>query len=179
MRVLVMGSTGSGKSTFARELARRIGAPYVEQDALNWEAGWTNLSQEDPARLRAKITEACAGDRWTCDGNYSAVRDLVLARATHLVWLDYERPVIMGRVIWRSFTRALSGRELWAGTGNREDFRRWLDKEHPIRWAWDTFKHRRQTYERLLEAPETAHLQRHRLRHPREAASLMARLAAE
>ena len=45
----------------------------------------------------------------------------------------------MRRVIWRSFSRAVTGRELWAGTGNREEFRRWLDKEHPIRWAWDTW----------------------------------------
>jgi adenylate kinase family enzyme len=179
MRFLVIGSTGSGKSTFARELARRIAAPYVEMDALNWDPGWTNLSQVDRDRFRARVTEALSGERWTCDGNYSAARDIALARATHLVWLDYSRPVIMRRVIWRSFSRAISGRELWAGTGNREEFRRWLDKEHPIRWAWDTFHHRRGVHEQLLAAPQAGHLKRYRLRHPREAAPAMARLAAQ
>jgi len=47
--------------------------------------------------------------------------------------------VVMRQVLWRSFSRALSKRELWPGTGNKELFRRWLDKEHPIRWAWDTW----------------------------------------
>lgn len=32
------------------------------------------------------------------DGGYSSIRDILYRRATHLVWLDYERPVIMA--VW-------------------------------------------------------------------------------
>lgn len=179
MRALLVGSTGSGKSTFARALAARIDAPYIELDALNWDPNWTNLSQADPDKFRGRVRDAIAADVWTCDGNYSVVRPLVVARATHLVWLDYPRSLIMRRVIGRSFARAVDGEELWAGTGNREDFRRWLDKEHPIRWAWDTHDHRRAALEGLLADPSTAHLEKHRIRRPREAQPLMDRLVAE
>lgn len=179
MRVLVMGSTGSGKSTFARALAARIGAAHIEQDALNWDPGWVNLSQTDPEKLRDRARQAAAAERWTSCGNYSAIRRTMLARATHLVWLDYSRAVIMRRVIYRSVARALDGRELWEGTGNKEDFRAWLDKEHPIRWAWDTFDHRRATYEALFAHPELAGIAMHRIRKPREADPLMDRLVAE
>lgn len=179
MRVLVMGSTGSGKSTFARALATRIGAPHIEQDALNWDPGWTNLSQADPDRLRERVRAAIAAECWTSCGNYSAVRRMMLERATHLVWLDYERPIVMERVIRRSVSRAISGGELWAGAGNREDFRRWLDKEHPIRWAWDTFKVRRAAYEALFADPASAHLSLHRVRRPRESQPLLEKLVAE
>lgn len=179
MRVLVMGSTGSGKSTFARRLAERLGAPHIELDALNWDPGWTNLSLVDPEKLRERVARAVTAEAWTCDGNYSVVRGLVMARATHLVWLDYERPVIMARVIRRSFSRAVVKAELWPGTGNREDFRRWLDKEHPIRWAWDTFKHRRAAYERMFADPANARLRLHRVRRPRDAQPLLERLASE
>ena len=179
MRLLVLGSTGSGKSTFARDLAGRIGAPHIELDALNWDPGWTNLSVADPEKLTARVREAVAPDAWTCDGNYSVVRPIVVARATHAVWLDYSCPLIMRRVLRRSLARAIGGQELWAGTGNREDFRRWLDKEHPIRWAWATYDHRRQTMEALLAHESTAKLQKHRITHPREAAPLMDRLATE
>jgi hypothetical protein len=85
----------------------------------------------------------------------------------------------MGRVICRSFVRAMSGQELWAGTGNREEFGRWLDKEHPIRWAWDTYDRRRAQYTALFADPSLAHVRRHRLRRPAEASSLGARLTGE
>lgn len=104
---------------------------------------------------------------------------LTLPRATHLIWLDYPRPVVMRRVIWRSFARAVSRQELWPGTGNRESFRRWLDKEHPIRWAWDTFDRRRAQYEVLFADPRVSGVEKHRLRHPRQAAPLIAGLASE
>ena len=179
MRALVMGSTGSGKSTFARALAQRIGAAHIEQDALNWDPGWVNLSQTDPEKLRERARKAVAAENWTSCGNYSVIRRTMLERTTHLIWLDYSRPVIMRRVISRSLARAIDGRELWEGTGNREDFRAWLDKEHPIRWAWDTFHHRRATYEALFADPAMAVIAKHRIRHPREADPLMDRLAAE
>jgi hypothetical protein len=107
------------------------------------------------------------------------VRSLILERATHLVWLDYERPIVMTRVVRRSFSRAIANAELWPGTGNREDFRRWLYKEHPIRWAWDTFRTRRASYEQMFADPANAHLERNRVRHPRQAAPLMDRLTAQ
>jgi adenylate kinase family enzyme len=179
MRLLVVGSAGSGKSTFARSLAARIGAPHIEIDALNWDPGWNNLSQTDPETFRARVREAILPEAWTCDGNYSVARPPIIARATHLTWLDYPLRVIMQRVVRRSFARALRGDELWAGTGNREEFRRWLDKEHPIRWAWDTYAHRRASLAALFADGSTAHLQKHRLPHPREAQPLMDRLVAE
>jgi adenylate kinase family enzyme len=179
MRLLVVGSTGSGKSTFAGALAARIGAPHIEVDALNWDPGWNNLSQTDPETFRARVRKAIEPQAWTCDGNYSVARPLIVARATHMVWLDYPRSVIMRRVLRRSFVRAIQGDELWPGTGNREDFRRWLDKEHPIRWAWDTHAYRRTSLEALFADASTAGLVKHRLRYPREAAPLLERLAAK
>ena len=110
------------------------------------------------------------------DGNYGLVRPTIWRRATHLVWLDYDRPVIMARVIGRSIARALDRRELWAGTGNRESWRRWLRASHPIRWAWDTWKRRRARHEEMLATAEYAHLKVIRLRRPGEAADVLERL---
>jgi len=178
VRVAVFGTSGSGKSTFARRLADLAGVPHLELDAINWQAGWRDLNSHDPAEFRRRVAEAVAQESWVSDGNYSKVRDLVLARATHLVWLDYSRPQTIRRVVWRSFRRALTQQELWPGTGNREEFRRWLDREHPIRWAWDTYHDRRAVYAALFDDAATAHLVKHRLRRPREADPLMQALAA-
>ena len=180
MRVAIIGSSGSGKSTLARSLGDALGAPVIELDAINWQAGWRDLMTHDPDAFRSGIAEAIGGDRWVTDGNYSGVAfPLILPRATDLVWLDYGRGVIMRRVIGRSFTRALSKKELWPGTGNREEFRRWLDKEHPIRWAWDTFERRREGFSALFDRLQDRPIRLHRLRVPREARALVDQLASE
>jgi len=125
------------------------------------------------------VQAATDGEAWVSDGNYSSVRPLLLARATHLVWLDFSRAVTMARVIRRSFIRAVTGDELWPGTGNREEFARWLDKDHPIRWAWDTFHARRARYEAAFADPTLAHLSLCRIRRNRAADALVARLTRE
>ena len=179
MRVVIVGPSGSGKSTLARRLSAAIDAPHVELDVLNWGPAWLNRSVADPGEFTRRIEAAIIGDQWITDGNYRAALALVLPRATDLIWLDYPRRVVMPRVIHRSFVRALDRRELWPGTGNREAFRRWRDKEHPIRWAWDTFARRRAQYEMLFADARLAGVRKNRLRHPREARTLEARLAAE
>ena len=179
MRIAVLGTSGSGKSSFARRLARLIGAPHVELDALNWQPGWRGLNSQDPQEFRRRVEAALSPESWVSDGNYRRVRDLVLARATHIVWLDYSRWVVMNRVLRRSLSRAMTRQELWPGTGNREDLSRWLDKEHPLRWAWDTYEGRRQRFTALFADPALAGVPKHRLRRPREAEPLIRALQSQ
>jgi adenylate kinase family enzyme len=179
MRVVVVGTSGSGKSTFARRLAAAIGAAPLELDAINWQSGWRDLNTHDPAEFARRVAQAAAAQAWVADGNYSKVRDVLWPRATRFVWLDYERPVVMRRVIWRSFNRAFSGKELWPGTSNTETVARWLDREHPIRWAWDTWAKNRARYADAFARPDYAAVPLDRLDHPRQAAPLIARLASQ
>lgn len=172
MRISIVGTSGSGKTTLAIALSKALGIPRIELDGVNWQADWRDLNTHDPAEFVRRTEVEVAAEAWVCDGNYSTVQPVVWRRATHVVWLDYGRSVVMARVIRRSVVRAVSGRELWAGTGNREDWRRWLDREHPIRWAWDTHAKNRAKYAARLAAPEAAHLTVIRLRHPQEAAAL-------
>lgn len=177
MRVTVVGTSGSGKTTLARELSATLGLPFIEIDALNWQAGWRDLYTHEPEEFQRRLEEATRGERWVIDGNYGRTVEaaLIRDRATHFVWLDYGRPLVMRRVIWRSFVRAASGRELWAGTGNVERFSDWLKPDHPIPWAWRTWARRRAQYEAFVGAKPT-HLTVIRLRHPREAKTVAAKL---
>jgi adenylate kinase family enzyme len=177
LRISVVGTSGSGKSTMAEKLSARLGIPFVELDAINWQAGWRDLQTHDPEEFKRRTADATAGDAWVIAGNYSLVRPLYWPRLTHVVWLDYSRGVVMRRVLWRSLARAADRKELWPGTGNRERFRDWLDKEHPIRWAWDTHARNRERYAAMAADPANAHVRFLRLRSPHEARDIAGRLA--
>jgi adenylate kinase family enzyme len=166
-RIAVIGNSGSGKSTLARALSARLNIPHVELDALNWRPGWTGRHLADPEEWARVVAEAVDGDAWITDGNYSkGALPQILPRATDVIWLDYPRGLIMARVLCRSLVRAISGQELWPGAGNREDFRRWLQKDHPIRWTWDTYRSGNARRDALFASPGLAHARKHRFTSP-------------
>ena len=174
MRIVVVGTSGAGKTTLARRIAALLELRYIELDAINWQSGWRDLTRHDPEEFVRRVSEAIEAEAWVVDGNYGPVRERVWQCATHLVWLDYERPVIMARVISRSLIRAILSTELWAG--NRERWRHMLRPSHPIRWAWSTWDRRRRETAELLAQRECAHLVVLRLRRPREVESAVNRL---
>lgn len=166
MRVVVVGTSGVGKTTFARRVGALLELPHIELDAINWQAEWRDLTRHDPEEFVRRVNAAIEAEAWVVDGNYGPVRDIVWQRATHLVWLDYERPVIMARVISRTLVRIFLHTELWAG--NRERWRHLLRPSHPIRWAWSTWERRRRETAERLARKECAHLVVLRLRRPSE-----------
>lgn len=170
LRIAVVGTSGVGKSTLAKTLAQQFGIPHTELDAINWQPDWQALHETDVAKFKRRVAEAASAPAWVIDGNYGPVKDIVWDRATHVVWLDYERPVIMRRVIWRTLKRVFSSKPLW--NGNREDWRRIFAADHPIRWAWDTFARRRTEFGSRVAEPRFAHLSVHRLKQPKDALGL-------
>jgi adenylate kinase family enzyme len=179
LRLVVVGCSGSGKTTMARRLARELDLPHVELDGLNWTAGWRDLAIQEPETFFRRVAEAAAGERWVMDGNYTKARDAHWSRATAFIWMDTPRPVVMRQVIWRSFSRAVTKQELWPGTGNKELFRRWLDKEHPIRWAWDTWQMVHDRYGEWFAGGAYEGRPVHRVTNARQAKRLVEQLAAE
>lgn len=155
-RVSIVGNSGSGKSTLARALAGRLGVPHVELDAMHHLPGWTPI---DPDEFATQVAGVAAGDCWVIDGNYSAVRPLVWARADTVVWLDPPRWVAMRRVAWRSLSRGVTRRELW--NGNRESLRNLLSRDperNIVLWAWRKYASNRTLFRAAGEDPAFAHL---------------------
>lgn len=177
MRIMVVGTSGAGKTTMGRRLSQALGIPQVELDALNWEPGWRDLTKHDLAKFVRRVEQVAATEAWITDGSYTGVWPILAPRSDHIIWLDYSRSVIMPRIVRRSISRAISGRELWPGSGNREYLSDLFAADHIIRWAWTTWADRRKRYEAIFADPAYARLTVHRLRHPRQAQSLIATLA--
>ena len=161
-RFVVVGTSGSGKTTTAGQIAQRLGIPHVELDAIHWEPDWTMAPLDV---FRERTAQALSGDVWVVDGNYSKVRDIVWSRADTVVWLDYTLPVIMWQLVRRTLRRSLTREELWGG--NRESLRIALfSRESILLWALQTYRRRRREYPILLSQPEHAHLAIVHLRSP-------------
>jgi len=166
-RISVIGTSNSGKSTLARELAARVGAPYIELDALYWRPVWTGTPDEEFA---SAVRGAVAGASWVIDGNYTRIAPIRLARADTLIWLDTSLPRTLARSVRRSLQRARSRQELWPGTGNTESLRRaFLSRDSVILWALTNFHANRRRYDALMASGDYPHLTMVRLRNPREA----------
>lgn len=163
-RIIIVGVTGAGKTTTAQKLSTALGIPYVELDAIHWLPNWEMV---ETGLFRQKVTEITAADTWILDGNYRKACDLIWARATTLVWLDYSFPRIFWQLISRSMRRIITQEELW--NGNRESVKgMFFSKESLLLWAIQSYPAFRKAYPELLAQPENAHLQVIRLRSPQE-----------
>ena len=160
-RVAVVGAVGCGKTTLAREIARRIDAPHIELDALRYQQGWVVEADET---FRGKVVAYVGTDRWVIDGNYADVQDLIWLRAQLLVWIDFRLPVLLWRLLRRTFRRLWRREEFF--NSNREQFRRVFSSQSILIWAIRSHGQRRRRYEELLTRARCAHLQVIRLRSP-------------
>lgn len=85
-KVLVIGSGGAGKTTFAKRLSKILNIEVIHLDALYWNPGWV----ETPELEWRKIVEGLiVRDSWIMDGNYSGTLDLrIKACDTVIILLD-------------------------------------------------------------------------------------------
>jgi hypothetical protein len=165
-RVVVGGSTGSGKSSFARALAARMGVPLIELDEIRHGPNWTETPDGE---FRARIDPLTQRDAWVVDGNYlTIVRDLTWGRAETLVWLDPPLRTIYWRLFFRTNRRIFRREVLW--NGNRERFANaYLSPNSLYVWVLRSYWKRKRSWPRAFADPAYRHLTAHRFRTSAEA----------
>ncbi len=165
-RVVVVGTSAAGKTTFARRLATIMDVPHVELDALNWEAGW---KEADANVFRARVAAALdASEGWVVDGGYSHLRPLIWGAADTVIWLEFPLPVILLRLTRRTVARVIGRHVLW--NGNRERWRTaFLSRESLYWWVLTTHRGRQRRMEKALSRPEYRHIRAIRCRSPSQA----------
>ena len=173
-RYVVVGTTSSGKSTLAEQLAQKIGGEFIELDALNWGPNWTPAGNE---LLRARAEEATRSPCWVVAGNYSETRPITWPRAEAIIWLDYSFPVVFWRLTTRTLKRAITQEELW--NGNRErfwwHFKLWSD-ESLFHWLFKTYWRRKREYPQLFAMLEHSHLHVIQFRNPKQSQEWFAQM---
>ena len=168
-RVVVIGTSCVGKTTFARSLARVLSFPHIELDTLYWQPNWI---PRPPDEFRALTGQALSQDYWVIDGNYGVVRDLIWSRATTVIWLNYVFPVVLWRALTRTVRRVLTKEELFSA--NRESLRMaFFSRESILWWVLTTFHRRRKQYRELFDKRTSPQLVYVEFRNPTEAQNFL------
>lgn len=164
-RIIVVGSSNAGKSTLGRALAERLGVPFIELDALHWEADWVPAEREV---FRERVRKAIEAEAWVLDGNYtSQQQEVSWPAADTIVWLDLSLVTVLRRCAKRTWRRWRT-QELLYGGSNRENF--W---EHLMLWDTDKsliaytaihHRRRRRDHEAVIREGRWPHLTFIRLR---------------
>ena len=168
-RVVIVGCSCSGKSTFARALADDLGSDYVELDSLFWLPNWIERDHEE---FRSLVAEQAEGDRWVMDGNYRRAQDLFWPRATAVVWLDYPFPLVIWRSVKRTISRSVSRQEIC--NGNREDWRKsFFSRDSILLWVITSYGKVKERCLKLFAENAYPNAAKIRLKSPAEAARFL------
>ena len=141
-RILVIGSSGSGKSTFARNLGEILNVEVVHLDAYYWHAGWIETPKEQWPGVVEKLLER---DEWIIDGNYSGTLEMRIAACDTIIFLDLPRLICLTRVLKRVLVyRNQSRPDMAEGCPKRFDW-------EFLKWVWEYPKRTRPRMIELLK----------------------------
>lgn len=86
LKIIVIGSPGSGKSTFARKLRDITDIPLYYLDMIWHKPDRTNISQEE---FDSQLNDILHKDRWIIDGNYQRTLESRLEKCDTIFLMDF------------------------------------------------------------------------------------------
>lgn len=161
-RILIWGNSCAGKSTLAARLAKAMGVPHVDLDALNWLPNWVGLNATNPDLLEEKFRDATKDNAWVIAGSYTVQAQATFwPRLDTIIWLDLNMPILVYRVLARSWRRWRDRELLW-GT-NYEKFwdqlKVWNGEDSLVWWIVTQHQRKRRDMLDIITNPRWAHIQ--------------------
>ncbi len=148
-RILVIGCGGAGKSTFAKELHKKLGLKLIHLDCHFWLPGWETVEKDKWEKL---TDEFIARDEWIMDGNYSGTMDKRIEKADAVIYFDFPR----WRCLYNAFMRMLKGKLF---KKERSDITSGCDERFDLefyKWIWNYNSNNRETnLQKLNKASST------------------------
>lgn len=141
-KILIIGSSGAGKSTFARRLSAATCLPVVHLDRLFWNPGWVETPKDE---WHERVEKILREDRWIMDGNFSGTLDMRIAASDTVIFLETPRLVCIYRILKRVVLYRPGSRPDMA-EGCHERFN-W----EFLKWVWDYPHRSKPKVEKLLE----------------------------
>jgi adenylate kinase family enzyme len=132
-RIMIIGSGGSGKSTFASRLGEITKIPVFHLDAYYWKPGWVPTPKKEWEEIQLELIQK---EEWIIDGNYGSTLELRMREADTIISFDLSKWITTYRVVKRRIQYHGKTRP-----DLNEDCPEQLDWEF-IKWVWNFRKTR-------------------------------------
>lgn len=169
-KVLIIGTSGSGKTTFGRELSKILKIPSTELDNLFWLPHWQKREEHDFLHL---LKNKSASEQWIFCGNYTQHLQTIRAQADMIIWLDMPLLTCLWRSLKRSLQRIIDKKPCC--NGNYETLGRLVGKDSILLWVWNSYSRRKKAYE-IVFSNNQSNQQLIRLRNNQEIKEFLASL---
>ncbi len=122
-KVLIIGCSGAGKSTFARRLGAVTGLPVYHLDLVWHKADKTTVTKEEFDR---RLKEILGREKWIVDGDYQRTLETRLRVCEAVMFLDFPLEVCLAGI--RSRIGHKREDMPWIEEEFDEEFRQWVLK---------------------------------------------------
>ncbi len=100
-KILIIGSPGAGKSTFANKLGKILNREIIHLDKLYYKTGWMRVPKNEWAEI---IKNLVLREEWIMDGNYRGTLDIRLQTSDTVILFNFNRFLCL----YSAFTRSLN-----------------------------------------------------------------------
>lgn len=97
-KIILVGSSGSGKSWLSKKLAELYNYPLIHLDNEYWKPDWQKTPKEEWIACQQEIMNK---DKWIIDGNYNNTMEIRFLGAELVIFLDINRLVCLISAIKR------------------------------------------------------------------------------
>ncbi len=141
-KVIIIGSGGAGKSTFARRLGAATGIEVFHLDKLYWKPNWTKTPKDEWAKIVENLLKK---DEWIMDGNFGGTMEIRLAACDTAIFLDLPRYLCFYRTFkrWKMYWKT-----------NRPDMTEGCNETidlNFLQWIWSFPKTKKPKIEEILK----------------------------
>lgn len=85
-RICIIGGSGTGKTTLANNLGKKLNLPVYHIDGINYLKNWEIRDKKERDEI---ILKKAYEDKWIMDGTYISTLKERLKRADYIIYLDY------------------------------------------------------------------------------------------
>lgn len=108
MKILIIGSPGSGKSQFSKELSLKLNIPAYHLDDFYWFKNWERPTEKE---WRLSLNALLNQKTWIIDGNYYSSLPLRISKADIVIYFDYLTLLCLFRALKRALHRRYFSKE--------------------------------------------------------------------